>query len=137
MPTPPILQAVLPDDQIFRRLMHLAGPVAGAELLDRLAEDLQAVQTGLTHAAAAPADWLAIRAHSHVLVALAGAVGATPLQTLAEDMNRLAHLQRGDALPGLVAATLPLLDRLIRFVTDQKADPGHKADPGQNASPPP
>lgn len=122
MPTPPFLSAVLPDDQTFRRLMQLAGPVAGAELLDRLAEDLQAVHTGLT-IGAAPVDWLAVRAHSHVLVALAGAVGATPLQTLAEELNRIAHLQRGDALPGLFAATLPLLDRLIRFVTDQKAGP--------------
>lgn len=129
MPTPPFLQAVLPDDQTFRRLMQLAGPVAGAELLDRLAEDLQAVHTGLTLATGPAADWLAIRAHSHVLVALAGAVGATPLQTLAEDMNRIAHLQRGDALPGLVAATLPLLDRLIRFVTDQKAGSGQTASP--------
>ncbi len=115
------LKSVLPDDQTFRRLMQLAGPEVGAELLARLAEDLQAVEQGLA-LGVAQTDWQAIRAHSHVLVALAGAVGATPLQTLAEDFNRTAHLHQTDALPGLLAATRPLLARLIRHVTGQQAN---------------
>lgn len=114
------IQAVLPNDQTFRRLMQLAGPEAGPDLLARLSEDLQAVEQGLT-AGLAQTDWQAIRAHSHVLVALAGAVGATPLQLLAEDLNRIAHLQQAAALPALAAAGLPLLNRLRQYVSDHRA----------------
>ena len=116
------LQAVLPSDHTFRRLMQLVGPATQGELLARLVEDLQAVEQGLA-LALAQMDWQEIRGQSHVLVALAGAVGATPLQMLAEALNRAAHAQQAAALPDLGSTALPMIATLIGYVAGQQTPP--------------
>lgn len=122
MTDPSALLSVLPSDQTFRRLLQLAGPQTGADLLARLVQDLLAVQEGLIFAVT-PVDWDALRAHSHVLVALAGAVGATPLQTLAEDLNRAANVQQAAVIPALMDKALPRLATLIEYMSEQHARP--------------
>lgn len=116
--------SVLQDDGRFRRLLEIAGPTGSAELLDRLQEDLQQVEDGLTKALQR-ADKTELRNTTHVLIALAGAVGATELQRHAEDLNRAAH----DAAPlqaGLAGAqALNRLQRLIAFIAREARDKPH------------
>ena len=103
----------------FDRLIAIAGPEATNELLDRLDLDLRQARTGLMSGIEAQ-DRNAIRAQTHVLIALAGAVGAERLQSLAQTLNEQAHLdQPFDHAAGDEA--LPLLETLIGFVAAERA----------------
>lgn len=101
-------------------LLRIAGPQVAEELLKRLLADLQSVERGLLGSARRP-NWDGIRAHTHVLIALAGTSGATRLRTLSENLNLLSHQDtpdRGTFLT-LLPQTLEALDRLIHFVGHQ------------------
>ncbi len=82
------------DMSTLRRLTEIAGPLAAAELLARLDEDLEQTRRGLSQAAAR-IDMGGIRQHSHVLIALAGTAGAIALHDDAVRLNRFVH----DAAP--------------------------------------
>ncbi|MGY6410594.1 MAG: hypothetical protein ACXIUV_06175 [Alkalilacustris sp.] len=105
------------DPERFDRLMDMAGPDAAQELLERLEEDLVCVARGLSHAlegeAIAPSE---LRAQTHVLIALAGAVGAEPLQRLAEALNAAAHRGSVAEMRRLGAATQVRLANLVQFL---------------------
>lgn len=90
----------------FDRLMAIAGPEHGAELLHRLTLDLESVLERLEAALPAP-DWAELRAQTHILIALAGAIGAQRLQYMAEAVN------------GLSCADPPLLDRIMPPLFEQ------------------
>lgn len=107
-------EAPLRDRERYRRLMELAGAEAAQELLERLAEDLARVERGLMRALAGP-DPIEVRSETHVLIALAGAVGATPLQRLAEALNAAAHRDAEEEMTRLGATTMAQLSRLCRF----------------------
>ena len=81
----------LVDRTRYRRLIEIAGPEGSQELLERLSEDLRQVERGLRRALGADPSLTEVRAQTHVLVSLAGAVGAVPLQRLAEALNAAAH----------------------------------------------
>ena len=104
----------------FDHLITIAGPVAARELLTRLETDLRRVERGLVAAFAGP-DLAEIRGQTHVLIALAGAVGATVLQSLAEALNEAAHQADTARLGNLSARALTLLDRLIHFISNELA----------------
>ncbi len=104
----------------FDHLITIAGPVAARELLTRLETDLRRVERGLVAAFAGP-DLAEIRGQTHVLIALAGAVGATVLQSLAEALNEAAHQADTARLASLSARALTLLDRLIHFISNELA----------------
>jgi CheY-like chemotaxis protein len=78
------------DRARFEHLLEIAGPDDSRELLSRLCNDLRTAERGLV-AAISRGDMARIRAESHVLIALAGAVGADRLQAGAEAMNAAAH----------------------------------------------
>ncbi len=82
------------DMTTLRRLTEIAGPLAAAELLARLDEDLEQTRRGLSQAVAR-IDMGGIRQHSHVLIALAGTAGAIALHDDAVRLNRFVH----DAAP--------------------------------------
>lgn len=103
------------DEDRFGRLIDIAGPGGAQDLLVRLAGDLSAVERGLVRGLSAP-DPAAVRAHTHVLIALAGAVGATELQRLAEGLNGAAHRMSEEAMALIGADALVQLDHLIHFV---------------------
>lgn len=117
----------LVDRERYRRLIEIAGPEGAQELLERLREDLRQVERGLARALAGAAPALSeVRAQTHVLVSLAGAVGAVPLQRLAEALNAAAHEAAAD--PGAVAEierlgaqTLQRLGLLARFIAAEEA----------------
>lgn len=109
------------DPARFRHLLTLAGPTMQAALLSHLCTDLAKCGTdlrdGLDHK-----DWTALREGSHVLISLAGSVGALSLQAMAERLNSLAHERNlADAaalMPGL-ASELDALLQLVRATQAQ------------------
>ncbi|MCB2126700.1 MAG: response regulator [Rhodobacteraceae bacterium] len=114
------------DRSTFDRLIEVAGPDSALELLDRLAADLGKCERSLG-AGLGDQDSLAVRAETHVLIALAGAVGAVRLQTLAEVLNAAAHRHDPSAFDRFGAEAMSQLDRLIRFVTEERARRGEAA----------
>ena len=107
----------------FDRLIAVAGPDASRELLIRLAADLRNCERNLV-AGLAEHDMTTIRAETHVLIALAGAVGAERLSGLAQNLNAIAHRQREGDIATLGDECLGQLDRLIHFITKEKASRG-------------
>jgi CheY-like chemotaxis protein len=100
----------------LHKLTQIAGPEAAAELFLRLREDLQSARDGL-RGAARRGDLGQIRAHSHVIIALAGTAGAAQLHQHAVVLNTKTH--DGVALPELArlaAALDPGLRHLIAAV---------------------
>jgi CheY-like chemotaxis protein len=118
---PPVMVAAQ-----FDRLMEVAGPEAAPELLRRLLEDLRHVERRTLAALTGP-DWAEIRAQTHVLIALAGAVGALRLQHKAEAMNTIAHRRDSAGLSAIAPVLLALLDDLILFVARREAGEGTAA----------
>ncbi len=99
------------DPAPIRRLLQLAGPQDGAELLRRLDQDLEAAAARLR--GAIPGGLAAdIRAATHVLVSLAGSVGGRATEARARALNAAVHdgarpedlTVEGEALLSAVAA---------------------------------
>ena len=79
------------DESRLSRLLTLAGPVVADELLTRLDQDLDRVARTLS-LALAQGDLPAVRAQTHVLIGLAGTIGALALEADARALNAAAHL---------------------------------------------
>lgn len=75
----------------FDGLIRLAGPGVAHDLLAQLGSDFAEVEQALS-AALATQDIMAIRHQTHVLIALAGSIGAEGLLQLAKTLNQMAHL---------------------------------------------
>jgi len=103
------------DPSRLGHLLDLTGPDLAVELLARLTEDLLATQDAL-ESGAANADWKRLREGSHVLISLAGSVGALSLQAMSETLNAIAHRQDGDALDAVMPPLRGELAALIRLV---------------------
>ena len=126
----PVPQAVALDGQLidlarFDHLMAIAGPVTAPELLARLQSDLRSVERGLIAALAGLSDnpeaLGVVRAQTHVLLALAGSVGAQRLYNLAEALNTAAHQHNLAVVRSLGQVTLLQLDYLITFISGRAA----------------
>lgn len=102
------------------RLLALAGPEEGRELLCRMREDFGSVRAGLSQGLAG-ADWPLLRARAHVLISLAGAVGNATLQARAETLNTAL---RGQAR----AEVAPLCTHVIAQVAAVCDALGHEFD---------
>ncbi len=107
----------------FDRLLEVAGPDTTRELLSRLYTDLRKAERGLV-AGLSEHDLNAIRAETHVLIALAGAVGAERLSQLAQTLNAMAHRREGGDPSALGEECLAQIDRLIHFIGQEKASRG-------------
>lgn len=103
------------DRRTFDGLIRLAGPSVAPDLLSQLDRDLGAVEIGLS-AALAEHDIKAIRQHTHVLIALAGSVGAVELHAMAVAVNSAAHLPQPTDLPPLGQKLLHSTAKLRGFV---------------------
>ena len=79
------------DESRLSRLLTLAGPVVADELLTRLDQDLDRVARTLS-LALAQGDLPAVRAQTHVLIGLAGTIGALALEADARALKAAAHL---------------------------------------------
>ena len=105
MPADPARTSLLGDGAALREILALAGPEMAVSILQQMRVDLAGVAATLAPALTTH-DWGAIRAQTHVLIALAGTIGAMRLHQLAIDVNNAAHQQ--DALQ-LTALSPPLL----------------------------
>jgi len=111
------------DLSVLQRLSQIAGPEASAELFQRMEEDLLSARDGLAKASVA-GDLAAIRAHSHVIIALAGTAGAAALHDDAVTLNGMAH---ANAPTERIIALAKRLDgtifRLAQAVRGMAAEP--------------
>ena len=114
---------VLPDETTLNRLLQIAGADTGTELLVRLLDDLKTIEERLL-GALPDLDFAAIRAQTHVLISVAGAVGAVGLQCTAERLNTAANGKDAVAIKDGLARLLTVLDALIQIIADKQVRTG-------------
>ncbi len=103
------------DPTRFQRLIDLTGPALAGTLLLQLADDLGRCRT-LALTGAEDLNWDALRESSHILISLAGSVGALSLQAMAETLNTAAHGQDATEARQLTPVLVAELDALIALV---------------------
>jgi CheY-like chemotaxis protein len=105
-------QSVL-DQNIYDALAEAIGPASMAELLGKVDPDIQSARDRLVRARD-PLDLGEIRSVTHILISVAGAIGAVRVQELAKRINAAGH--RNDAIAveqdmqGLLGEIARLLD---------------------------
>jgi hypothetical protein len=107
------------DYQVFERLMVLAGPTTMMELLDQLLIDLSAAQTAITQAGPR-LDWQVLRHQCHVLVAVAGSIGAIPVLRNSEQLQVAIHASDAADVEVQAKALLKRLQTLVAFVEGER-----------------
>jgi HPt (histidine-containing phosphotransfer) domain-containing protein len=90
----------------------MAGPDTALRILHQMQIDLAATAAQIVPAIAA-ADSAVIRAQTHVLISLAGTIGAMRLHGLAVDLNAAAHDEDAARIATLAG---PLLDDLTALI---------------------
>ena len=85
------------------------------ELIERLCLDLENVARSLSLAGSVE-NWMRLRDQSHILIALAGAAGADPLQSAAEALNRIAARADRAALEQILPACLSMIAALPSMI---------------------
>jgi CheY-like chemotaxis protein len=119
-------QPVLSEDTFLDRgrmdrLLEAAGPDGRAELLQRLGEDL-AVTLEAMDRAVAQNDTAEMRAQTHILIAISGAVGADRLCHNAETLNIAAKRHSAERFAVLVPPIRADLVALIEEVAQRRAN---------------
>lgn len=103
------------DRTIYDSLAEAIGPQAMSELLLRVAEDLAdagaRIRRGISEG-----DAPEVRAATHILISVAGAIGAVGLQHAAQALNSASHRGDGEALRRDGPALGVLLDRVREAV---------------------
>ncbi len=107
------------DAETYAALCEAVGPELMAELLDKVIADLQAAQRDLV-AASGPVDRPAIRAASHILISVAGALGALRLQARARALNASAHTEAEAAIAGAVVECAAEIDLAVAFARERR-----------------
>lgn len=102
------------DAARLQRLLSIVGPDQTNLFLGQLVSDLSDCETALT--SCAPDDWTALRHTSHVLISLAGSVGAMALHDTSQNLNTAAHRKDPGSSAGLKPALLADLRVLITHV---------------------
>jgi CheY-like chemotaxis protein len=113
--------APMPDRSRFERLLEIAGTDGARELLIRLTADLEKVRDNLSKAIPR-LDQATLRAETHVLISLAGAVGADHLHTLASTLNAAAHRMDECEIVTLGSEAKSRIDDLLRVIEREAAE---------------
>lgn len=113
--------AAAPGRLHLDRLLALAGEDQGPELLQRLIADFTHVRDGLSESHIRN-DFPTVRARTHILISLAGAIGATTLQDLAEQMNALAHRKDSGELHHIGPKVEQGLAEVLIFLTQEQSN---------------
>lgn len=111
----PANAALLGDGRALADILAMAGPETAARILVQMQADLSATAAAL-RPALAQGDWTAIRAQSHVLISLAGTIGAMRLHALAIDLNTAAHAQDAGQTAALATPLMADLDALTALL---------------------
>jgi HPt (histidine-containing phosphotransfer) domain-containing protein len=114
------------DRSRFENLLEVVGTKGAQELITRLTIDLQTVQSRMK-AAISAADQAELRRQTHVLISLAGAVGADKLQRLAQTMNTAAHKMDQAAIQQMGQDADENINAVLRIIqTDYAGNSGGK-----------
>lgn len=114
-PQCPDAAALLGDGRALADILALAGPDMAPRILAQVRADLSATAEALRPALALP-DWTAIRAQSHILISVAGTIGAMRLHALAIDLNTAAHAQDPRQTSAIAAPLMSDLDALTALL---------------------
>lgn len=117
------------DPSVLEGLLALAGPDMAPALLSQIRIDLREAGDGIA-SGIDRADWEQIRRHSHVLISVAGSVGAMALHHRAEAVNSAAHAADLDALRHLAAEIGPAIARINDRLANLGAPVGDPAFQG-------
>jgi hypothetical protein len=115
--------SLLGDGAALREIMALAGPDMAIRILEQMRTDLAGVAAALLPAISS-CNWPTIRAQTHVLVALAGTIGAKRLHQLAIDANTAAHDQASARLADVAPLLLADLAALQALLGDKATGTG-------------
>jgi two-component system, OmpR family, aerobic respiration control sensor histidine kinase ArcB len=107
------------DRNIYDGLHDTLGPEAFSELLGKLLEDLRSVRRGIS-VAGPKGDLPLVRARTHVLISVAGAIGATRLRLLAQNLNTRANRDDTRGIAADCSNCLAGLDELTAFIEDEQ-----------------
>ncbi len=111
----------LVDVATFEALCEAIGAETMAELLDKVVADLLGAQREL--AAALPGlDRDPIRSASHILISVAGALGAVRLQACARALNAAAHGDDRAPIEAGVRRTIAEIDAAVAFARARRAE---------------
>lgn len=107
------------DQAVFDALCRAIGQDMMDELLEKVVADLRQARADLA-AALSPLDRKPIRAASHILISVAGAIGATRLQHCARMLNTSAHEEKEATLPAEVRRCMDEIDAAVAFADGQR-----------------
>lgn len=107
------------DRDIYGALAQAIGAAAMTELLEKVDADIRAARERLSRGLGAR-DLEAVRAATHILVSVAGAVGARQVQEGAKRMNTAAHRGDAAAVESGAAGLMGEIDRLLDFVQGER-----------------
>lgn len=106
------------DSATYEALCEAIGPDLMPELLEKIVADLIGAQRDLAKGLE-PVDRAAIRAASHILISVAGALGALRLQACAKTLNATAAGGADEGLADEVRACIREIDQAVDFVRSQ------------------
>lgn len=106
--------------EIFDSLIKTIGAESTAELLEKLQADVDSVAEGLGRGRKS-LDLAEIRAQTHILVSVAGAIGAVSLQHIAQRLNAAANRKDAGEIDDLCRSCLSGLFELQGFIHDEQA----------------
>ncbi|MHA1530218.1 MAG: response regulator [Alphaproteobacteria bacterium] len=110
---PPVI-----DRNIYDTLAELIGPAAMSELLGKVSSDIRAARERLVQALE-PIDLGEVRSVTHILISVAGAIGALPVQEGARQMNAAGHRDDASEVERDMQGLLGEIDRMLDHVQKQ------------------
>jgi len=107
------------DLQTYDMLAKSIGEEAMADLLEKIEADLMAAEAE-TRRGLAEGDIAALRRSSHVLISVAGAIGADALQKHAQRLNSAAHSGEKHAIERWAGDLLSEIGEVLAFVRQRR-----------------
>jgi CheY-like chemotaxis protein len=107
----------------YQALADAIGPEAMADLLGKIDADLAKAESEI-RSGAADHDKAVLSGASHVLISVAGAIGAEKLQKLAQRLNAAVHGRGGEDVSELSPELLKHIEVLRAFIGKQIATSG-------------
>jgi two-component system, OmpR family, aerobic respiration control sensor histidine kinase ArcB len=107
------------DTGIYEALCEAIGRETMGELLDKVVADLLGAQRDLA-AALDPLDRATVRSASHILISVAGALGAVRLQSCARSLNGAAPADTEEAVAAGVRRCVAEIDEAVAFARSRR-----------------
>lgn len=118
------------DQSAFETLLTIAGPATSRELLAQVKVDLDGIRRSLEPAMDS-LDWVVLRAQSHVLMSVAGSLGAVGLHFRAEALNRTAQTRDAALLESVGKEVMSGMERLQDIVETEARNRSPSGGPAE------